>query len=41
MNEEMREEAGVDGMMELGVWGHRVARPPQAQSGSEAVPDDE
>lgn len=41
MNEETREGAGVDGTTELGVWGHHVARPPQAQSGLGAVLDDE
>lgn len=40
-NEEGKREAGEDGMKGRGVRGHLVARPPLAQSGLGAVPDDE
>ncbi len=41
MNGVARGVAGVDGTTEPRVWGHHVVRPPQAQNGSRAVPDDE
>ena len=41
MNEVARGQAGEDGMTEPEVRGHHVVRPPQAQNGSGAVPDDE
>lgn len=40
-NEEMKGEAGEDGMKKRGVKGHHVAHPPLVQSGWGAVPDDE